>query len=65
HPARSPVWPTTAHVVRTAAPPPGTRPVPLAAALARPHAFFEDHHVILTRLLGEESGVQDAGGAGA
>ena len=65
HPARSLVWPTTAHVVRTAAPPPGTRPVPLAAALARPHAFFEDHHVILTRLMGEESGVQDAGGAGA
>ncbi len=51
HPARSPVWPTTAHVVRTAAPPPGTRPVPLAAALARPHAFFEDHHVILCRML--------------
>lgn len=62
HPARSPVWPTTAHVVRVTAPPPGTRPVPLAAALARPHAFFEDHHVILTRLTEEGSGASDTAG---
>lgn len=62
HPARSPVWPTTAHVVRVTVPPPGTRPVPLAAALARPHAFFEDHHVILTRLTEEGSGASDTAG---
>ncbi|GGK93012.1 adenylyltransferase/cytidyltransferase family protein [Deinococcus radiotolerans] len=50
HPARSLGVPTTAHVVRTATPPSGTRPVPLAHALARPRQFFEDHHVILRRL---------------
>ncbi|ALW89265.1 adenylyltransferase/cytidyltransferase family protein [Deinococcus actinosclerus] len=51
HPARSLGVPTTAHVVRVAAPPPGTRPVALARALARPRQFFEDHHVILRRRL--------------
>ncbi|UBV41629.1 adenylyltransferase/cytidyltransferase family protein [Deinococcus taeanensis] len=50
HPGRSLGVPTTAHVVRAPAPPPGTQPVPLARALARPRRFFEDHHVILTRL---------------
>lgn len=51
HPARSLGVPTTAHVVLTDSPPPGTRPVPLAHALARPRRFFEDHHVILRRML--------------
>ncbi|WP_155299477.1 ADP-ribose pyrophosphatase [Deinococcus kurensis] len=54
HPARSLGVPTTAHVVRVAAPPPGTRPVALARALARPRQFFEDHHVILRRVLNED-----------
>ncbi|MXV21515.1 adenylyltransferase/cytidyltransferase family protein [Deinococcus xianganensis] len=51
HPARSLGAPTTAHVVLAATPPAGTRPVPLAHALARPRRFFEDHHVILRRML--------------
>ncbi|GMA17508.1 ADP-ribose pyrophosphatase [Deinococcus metallilatus] len=53
HPARALVAPTAAHV--WLGPPPGvfpSRPVPLARALALPRRFHEDHHVILTRLLG-------------
>lgn len=49
HPSRSLVVPATAHVVTGRAA--GER-VPLALALARPHRFFEDHHVILRRMLG-------------
>lgn len=48
HPARSLAVPATAHVF--CGPAPGER-VPLALALARPHRFFEDHHVILRRML--------------
>ncbi|WP_051935361.1 adenylyltransferase/cytidyltransferase family protein [Deinococcus sp. YIM 77859] len=51
-PARALVLPTTAHV--WLGPPPAAfvaRPVPLRRALALPRRFFEDHHVILTRLL--------------
>jgi bifunctional NMN adenylyltransferase/nudix hydrolase len=62
HPARSLGVPTTAHVVLTDSPPPGTRPVPLAHALARPRQFFEDHHVILRRMLEAGSGAPGAGG---
>ena len=51
HPARSLGVHTTAHVVLADTPPPGTRPVPLPLALARPRQFFEDHHVILRRML--------------
>ncbi|GGS13270.1 adenylyltransferase/cytidyltransferase family protein [Deinococcus knuensis] len=61
HPARSLGVPTTAHVVLTDSPPPGTRPVPLAHALARPRQFFEDHHVILRRMLEAGSGAPGAG----
>lgn len=52
HPARSLVVPTSAYVYR-ATPPSETpaRAVALAYALARPRRFFEDHHVILSRLL--------------
>lgn len=52
HPARSLVAPAAAHV--HLGPPPAdllARLVPLGVALARPRRFFEDHHVILTRLL--------------
>lgn len=48
HPSRSLVWPAAAHVVRE---PGGGVPVPLQLALGRPHRFFEDHHVILRRML--------------
>lgn len=53
HPARALVAPTAAHIY-LAEPPPAfaCRPVPLTTALACPRRFFEDHHVILTRLLG-------------
>ncbi|GHF33765.1 bifunctional NMN adenylyltransferase/nudix hydrolase [Deinococcus metalli] len=53
NPARALVGQAVAHVYR-APPPPDVlaRPVDLAAALARPRRFHEDHHVILTRLLG-------------
>ncbi len=53
HPARALVAPTTANVY-SGAPPPAfaSRPVTLTTALARPRRFFEDHHVILARLLG-------------
>ena len=61
HPARSLGVPTAAHVVLADAPPAGTRPVPLAHALARPRRFFEDHHVILRRMLEAGSGAPDAG----
>ncbi|GAA5511887.1 bifunctional NMN adenylyltransferase/Nudix hydrolase [Deinococcus carri] len=57
HPARALVAPTAAHV--WLGPPPAAfpaRPVPLARALALPRRFFEDHHVMLTRLLGGVSG---------
>ena len=52
HSARSLVAPATAHV-HLGSPPNGlpSRPVTLGVALARPRRFFEDHHVILTRLL--------------
>ncbi|EYB66898.1 bifunctional nicotinamide mononucleotide adenylyltransferase/ADP-ribose pyrophosphatase [Deinococcus phoenicis] len=53
HPARALVAPTAAHV--WLGPPPAAfpaRPVPLARALALPRRFHEDHHVILTWLLG-------------
>ncbi|GGL74874.1 bifunctional nicotinamide mononucleotide adenylyltransferase/ADP-ribose pyrophosphatase [Deinococcus aerolatus] len=53
HPARSLVAPAAAHVFLGVPPPAfGFHSVPLATALARPRRFFEDHHVILTRLLG-------------
>ena len=61
HPARSLGVPTTAHVVLADAPPAGTSPVPLAHALARPRQFFEDHHVILRRMLEAASGAPGAG----
>ncbi|MBB5361872.1 adenylyltransferase/cytidyltransferase family protein [Deinococcus humi] len=53
HPARALVAPTAAHIY-SGAPPPAfaSRPVALTTALARPRRFFEDHHVILARLLG-------------
>ncbi|MDB5044691.1 MAG: ADP-ribose pyrophosphatase [Deinococcus sp.] len=55
HPARSLVAHTTAHVYRGDPPPDSryaaSRPVPLTTAVARPRRFFEDHHVILGRLL--------------
>lgn len=54
HPARALVAPTAAHVY--CRPPPASfpaRPVPLALALRTPRRFYEDHHVILTRLLSE------------
>ncbi|WP_233218592.1 adenylyltransferase/cytidyltransferase family protein [Deinococcus arcticus] len=50
HPGRSLGWPAVAHVVPVTAPLPGTRPMLLDRALQRPHAFFEDHAVILRRL---------------
>ncbi|RJF69077.1 ADP-ribose pyrophosphatase [Deinococcus cavernae] len=55
HPSRSLVVPSAAYVLRAAAPPeyPGER-VAIAHALLRPRKFFEDHHVILTRMLGRE-----------
>ncbi|MEW6422284.1 MAG: adenylyltransferase/cytidyltransferase family protein [Deinococcota bacterium] len=56
HPARALVAPTAAHVWWGPRPAPfPARPVPLARALTRPRRFFEDHHVILTRLLGCDS----------
>ncbi|WP_291425689.1 ADP-ribose pyrophosphatase [Deinococcus sp.] len=48
HPSRSLVWPTAAQVVQE---PGGGTPIPLQLALGRPHGFFEDHHVILRRML--------------
>ncbi len=48
HPSRSLVWPTAARVVQQ---PGGGTPIPLHLALGRPHRFFEDHHVILRRML--------------
>lgn len=53
HPARALVAPTAAHIY-LAEPPPAfaCHAVPLTTALARPRRFSEDHHVILTRLLG-------------
>ncbi|ABF45620.1 Cytidyltransferase-related protein [Deinococcus geothermalis DSM 11300] len=56
HPARALVAPTAAHV--WLGPPPASfvaRPVSLQRALALPRRFFEDHHVILTRLWVRES----------
>ncbi|GGM09030.1 adenylyltransferase/cytidyltransferase family protein [Deinococcus aerophilus] len=53
HPARALVAPTTAYVFL--GPPPAGVPgqaVSLGTAVARPRRFFEDHHVILTRMLG-------------
>ncbi len=53
HPSRSLVAPAAAHVFLGVPPPAfGSRPVLLTTALARPRRFYEDHHVILTRLLG-------------
>ncbi|MFC5847709.1 ADP-ribose pyrophosphatase [Deinococcus petrolearius] len=49
HPSRSLVLPGVAHVLLSDG---GGEAVPLAWALARPRQFFEDHHVILRRLLG-------------
>lgn len=52
HPARSLVAPTTAYVYKAA--PPSDTPahaVALAYALAHPRRFFEDHGVILLRML--------------
>ena len=48
-PGRSLLGPSAAYVVRQ---PGGGVPVPLDLALSRPHRFFEDHHVILRRMLG-------------
>lgn len=53
HPARSLVGQAVAHVFQGAPPVSlGAHPVPLNTALARPRRFHEDHHVILTRVLG-------------
>lgn len=52
HPSRSLVIPTTAYVVRQVTPPNLLiEAVALTHALLRPRRFFEDHHVILTRML--------------
>jgi bifunctional NMN adenylyltransferase/nudix hydrolase len=52
HPARALVVPTAASIYSAMPPPPlKSRPVALTTALARPRRFFEDHHIILTRLL--------------
>lgn len=53
HPARALVAPTTAQVF-VGLPPAGVpgHGVSLGPAVARPRRFFEDHHVILTRMLG-------------
>ncbi|GGK13185.1 bifunctional nicotinamide mononucleotide adenylyltransferase/ADP-ribose pyrophosphatase [Deinococcus malanensis] len=56
HPARALVASTTAHVWRAApAQSLAGRPVPLTVALRLPRRFHEDHHVILSRLLGAEA----------
>lgn len=55
HSARSLVGPTAAHVYRGPPPPSvseaALRPVPLKTALGRPRRFFEDHQVILRRMV--------------
>lgn len=54
HPSRSLVVPATAYVIRGPSPPEFTGElIPITHALLRPRRFFEDHHVILTRLLGQ------------
>ena len=53
HPSRSLAIPTTAYVVRSPTPPDFKGElIPMTHALLRPRKFFEDHHVILTKLLG-------------
>lgn len=69
HPSRSLVVHATAHVVRAdVLRAQGVRGravgerVALDLALARPHRFFEDHHVILRRMLEEATGEQSCVG---